>query len=60
VLANVTSEPYVNNIIKENLVNQMTHPVRWTEIISYLKSKGETEFVEIGPGTVLTRLVAQN
>lgn len=60
VIANVTAEPYTDAIIKDNLVKQMTHSVRWTDIIRVLKSNGETEFLEIGPGTVLTRLMAQN
>ncbi len=60
VIANVTAQPYSNANIKENLVKQITGSVRWAETISYLKSKGETEFLEVGPGTVLTRLMSQN
>ncbi|CAM2933363.1 malonyl CoA-ACP transacylase [Legionella steigerwaltii] len=59
VIANVTAEPYVDNMIKDNLVKQITHPVRWTETIRYLKDQGETVFIEVGPGNVLTRLIAQ-
>jgi len=59
VIANVNAEPYTLDTIKENLVNQITHPVLWTEIIQYVKNKGESEFVEVGPGNVLTRLLAQ-
>ncbi|MCW8407770.1 ACP S-malonyltransferase [Legionella sp. PATHC035] len=59
VLANVSSEPYSDNTVKDNLVKQITHPVRWTETIRYLKNQGETVFIEVGPGNVLTRLVAQ-
>ena len=59
VIANVTAQPYDDNLIKENLVKQITNPVRWTETIRYLKDKGETVFIEVGPGKVLTRLVAQ-
>jgi malonyl CoA-acyl carrier protein transacylase len=59
VLANVTAQSYTDNAIKENLVNQITHPVRWTEIIRSLKNQGETVFIEVGPGKVLTRLITQ-
>lgn len=59
VIANVTATPYKDDTIKEYLIKQMTHPVRWTETIYFLKEKGETEFIEIGPGTVLTRLATQ-
>lgn len=59
VIANVTAELYSDTLIKDNLVKQITHPVRWTETIRYLKNKGETVFIEVGPGNVLTRLVAQ-
>ena len=59
VIANVSSEPYSDNTVKDNLVKQITHPVRWTETIRYLKNQGETVFIEVGPGNVLTRLVAQ-
>ncbi|MCA0402732.1 MAG: ACP S-malonyltransferase [Proteobacteria bacterium] len=60
VISNVTAKPYANSNIKENLVKQIFSSVHWSEIISYLKDKGETEFVEIGPGNVLTRLMRQN
>ena len=59
VVANVTAPPYTDNVVKENLVKQITHPVRWTEMTRYLKDKGETVFIEVGPGKVLTRLVTQ-
>jgi malonyl CoA-acyl carrier protein transacylase len=61
VIANATALPYTDNHhIKENLVKQITQPVRWTESIAYLKNAGEITFTEIGPGNVLTRLMAQN
>ncbi|KTD57433.1 malonyl CoA-ACP transacylase [Legionella santicrucis] len=59
VIANITAEPYTNDSAKENLVKQMTHPVRWTDTIRYLKNQGESIFIEVGPGNVLTRLNAQ-
>ena len=57
VISNVTAQPYTDATVKENLVKQITHPVRWRETISYLKNLGEIEFKEVGPGTVLTRLL---
>jgi malonyl CoA-acyl carrier protein transacylase len=60
VIANVTAQPYTDSTIKENLVQQISNPVRWAETISYIKNLGGTEFIEIGPGNVLTRLMAQN
>lgn len=60
VIANVTVEPYTKPTIKENLLKQITCSVRWSEIIRFLKNKGEAEFIEIGPGTVLSRLMSQN
>lgn len=60
VIANVTAEPYTQALIKDYLVRQITSPVRWTDIIRYLKQKGESEFLEVGPGNVLARLMSQN
>ncbi len=59
VIANITAEPYINESAKENLVKQMTHTVLWTDTIRYLKNQGESIFIEVGPGNVLTRLNAQ-
>jgi [acyl-carrier-protein] S-malonyltransferase len=42
--------------IKESLVYQLTHGVRWRECVQYLGAEGVGEFVEIGPGNVLTGL----
>lgn len=58
VLANATVQPYNAENIKENLITQIDHPVRWSETINYLHQQGEKEFIEIGPGNVLTRLLA--
>jgi len=56
VISNLSAEPYTADYVKENLVRQICSPVRWTEIIRYLLSVGETEIVEVGPGEVLTGL----
>jgi malonyl CoA-acyl carrier protein transacylase len=63
VIANVTARPYVEDsasaAVKSTLVDQITHSVQWTASIRYLESLGVSEFKEIGPGNVLTRLVQQ-
>jgi [acyl-carrier-protein] S-malonyltransferase len=45
------------NEIKENLISQLTSPVRWTQSINNMISDGATEFIEVGPGKVLQGLV---
>jgi trans-AT polyketide synthase/acyltransferase/oxidoreductase domain-containing protein len=57
VVSNVTARPYEAGAIREGLVAQMTSPVRWTESIRTLVDLGEQEFVEVGPGNVLTKLI---
>lgn len=54
VTAAPTSEPAV---IKENLLRQLTSPVRWTASVENMLSDGAGYFMEIGPGTVLQGLV---
>lgn len=58
VYSNVTGLRHEKNSILENLVLQMTSPVRWVSIIQNIKTQDSAaEFVEIGPGNVLTGLV---
>ena len=57
VISNLTARPYNQEDIKNHLVNQITHPVRWIESIKYLLSRGEMQFEEIGPGMVLSKLI---
>lgn len=59
VISNTHARPYENNKIKENLVDQITHSVKWTESICYLMGKGKMKFEEVGPGKVLTGLINQ-
>ncbi len=44
-------------VIKENLMAQLTSPVKWTHSIENMIEDGATEFIEIGPGKVLQGLV---
>ncbi len=43
--------------IKENLVKQLTAPVKWTQSVQHMIADGATEFIEVGPGKVLQGLV---
>jgi malonyl CoA-acyl carrier protein transacylase len=59
----VTAEPYPTSnasaSVKTLLVSQVTRSVQWTRSIRSLLAQGVKEFKEMGPGTVLTRLVQQ-
>ena len=59
VIANYTAAPYQNDETMNNMVQQISSPVRWVESIQSLKQQDEPEFEEIGPGRVLTKLIAQ-
>ncbi len=59
VIANYTAMPYKNDEIMNNMIQQISNPVRWVESIQYLKQQPEPEFEEIGPGKVLTKLISQ-
>jgi len=57
VYANVTALPVIKNEeIKDLLYKQLTHPVRWMEIYSNMANDGFEDFIELGPGKVLTGL----
>lgn len=43
--------------IKQNLIDQLTSPVRWTQSVQNMTSAGANEFIECGPGKVLQGLV---
>jgi [acyl-carrier-protein] S-malonyltransferase len=44
-------------IIQENLLKQLTAPVKWTQSVMQMGADGATDFVEVGPGKVLQGLV---
>jgi [acyl-carrier-protein] S-malonyltransferase len=44
-------------VIKSNLVLQLTSPVRWTQCVINMIAAGATSFVEVGPGNVLQGLI---
>ena len=56
--ANVTGDRVENpEEIRKNLVLQLTHPVRWIDIVESMVRDGDDRFVEIGPGKVLRGLI---
>ncbi len=58
VYQNVTGLPYTDPAtIKQNLINQLTAPVRWTQTIQEMVANGASQFTEVGPGNVLQGLV---
>ena len=54
VPANAVTSP---EEIKENLIAQLTAPVKWTQCIQAMIADGGTEFIEVGPGKVLQGLM---
>ncbi len=58
IISNVTGEETNNlNQIKDLLIKQIESPVRWRESIIYMINKGVGNFIEIGPGKVLSGLI---
>jgi len=58
VYQNVNANPSVDpEVIKLNLVAQLTSPVRWTQSVINMIAAGATSFVEVGPGNVLSGLI---
>jgi len=58
VYQNVTASAITNpDEIKENLVAQLTAPVRWTQTMQQMIADGVSSFTEVGPGKVLQGLV---
>ena len=58
IYQNVDARPVTDpDRIRENLVAQLTSPVRWTQIMQHMIKDGATAFVEVGPGKVLQGLV---
>lgn len=58
VYQNVDAKPYTDPAqIKQNLVAQLTAPVRWTQTVEAMVADGAAEFTELGPGKVLCGLI---
>jgi [acyl-carrier-protein] S-malonyltransferase len=54
VISAVSAEPFDD--VRARLVQALTGPVRWREVLLALHERGVTRFVEVGPGKVLTGL----
>lgn len=60
VYQNATAMPVTDpEVIKDNLLKQLTAPVRWTHTVENMIQDGAVEFIEVGPGAVLQGLVGQ-
>jgi len=58
IYQNVDAKPHTDPAeIKDNLVKQLTAPVRWTQIVHAMVADGAKSFVELGPGNVLQGLI---
>lgn len=58
VLSCVTAQPFDD--VRERLVQALTHPVRWLDVMRALQERGVTRFVDTGPGRVLANLVRKS
>ncbi|MBC34735.1 MAG: [acyl-carrier-protein] S-malonyltransferase [Bacteroidetes bacterium] len=57
IYQNVTGQSVTDpEIIKTNLISQLTSPVRWTQIMQNMIASGAKSVVEVGPGNVLQGL----
>ncbi len=58
IVSNVTAKPEINSEqIKKLLIEQIYSKVRWRESILYMANNGAKEFIEIGPGKVLSGMI---
>jgi [acyl-carrier-protein] S-malonyltransferase len=58
VIGNVTARPLLTvGDVLQDLSDQLTHRVRWTETIRHMQSIGIQHYIELGPGSVLSGLV---
>jgi [acyl-carrier-protein] S-malonyltransferase len=58
IYQNVDAKPHTSpQEIRNNLIAQLTSPVRWTATVKNMIAAGATEFIECGPGTVLQGMI---
>tara|TARA_B100001559_G_scaffold261738_1_gene226873 strand:- start:384 stop:1256 length:873 start_codon:yes stop_codon:yes gene_type:complete len=58
IYQNFTASAVIDPLfIRENLLNQLTGPVLWTQSINKMISNGVKEFIEVGPGNTLQGLI---
>lgn len=59
VISNVSGKPYEGDLVRQTLSEQIGNSVRWLETITYLLDQPDPQFEEVGPGSVLSKLLAQ-
>jgi malonyl CoA-acyl carrier protein transacylase len=59
VISNVTAEPYPSDAVRDTLARQIGSSVRWLDSVVGLLDRGLTDFEEVGPGNVLTKLMVR-
>lgn len=59
VISNVTARPYATDAARDTLARQIGSSVRWLDSMLFLLDQREPEFEEVGPGTVLAKILAQ-
>lgn len=60
VYQNVDGKPHVDaDEIKQNLIAQLTSPVRWTQCVQNMITDGADDFTECGPGKALQGMIAK-
>jgi malonyl CoA-acyl carrier protein transacylase len=59
VISNVTARPYPADVsvIADSLVKHLRQPVLWSDTIQHMRQSGVSEFVEVGPSKILTRML---
>jgi trans-AT polyketide synthase, acyltransferase and oxidoreductase domains len=59
VVANATAAPYAADAVRKTLARQIGSAVRWLDSMLFLLDQGVTSFEEVGPGSVLGKLIVQ-
>ena len=59
-LSNVTAAPHEQETLHELLGRQMVEPVNWVGCMDYMLGQPDPEIVDVGPGSVLARLVERH
>ncbi|MDP1513406.1 ACP S-malonyltransferase [Paenibacillus ottowii] len=60
VISNVIAQPYRDvDSIRQGLILQMTHPVRWIQTVQYMMNHGVKQGIQLGPRTVLKNLTRE-
>ena len=60
VYQNVDGQPHTDpEEIQQNLIAQLTSPVRWTKSVQNMIAAGADEFVECGPGKTLRGMIGR-